>query len=205
MAHDGRTTKTDDGPADVTLLTARTVEPGYEPHFRAWFGRVSSAASAFPGHLGDGLFQPPAPAGPWVLIHRFRDHDSAQDWTTSPERAALFDDCEGHHQTEVARRELSGMESWFSDPQDPATVAPPRWKMTLAAFGAVLPISLLGNGLLGPALAALPLPARVLVLALLFSTLMTYLMMPAVTRVLRRWLFPSKPKSKPEARRPPRW
>ncbi|MFJ9590822.1 antibiotic biosynthesis monooxygenase [Streptomyces acidicola] len=181
----------DDGPTDVTLLTARTVEPGYEQDFREWFGRVTNAASAFPGHLGDGLFRPPAAAGPWVLIHRFRDHESARGWTTSPERAALFDNCEGHHQTEVARRELSGMETLFTSPQDTTTVAPPRWKMVLAAFAAVLPISLIGNGLLGPALSALPLLARVLILALLFSTLMTYLMMPTVTLVLRRWLYSS--------------
>ncbi|ONK09592.1 antibiotic biosynthesis monooxygenase [Streptomyces sp. MP131-18] len=182
-------TETDDsGPTDVTLLTARTVEPGYEQDFREWFGRVTKAASTFPGHLGDGLFRPPTPAGPWVLIHRFRDHESAQAWTTSPERAALFDNCDGHHQTEVARRELSGMETWFTSPQDTITIAPPRWKMALAAFVAILPISLIGNGLLGPALSTLPLLARVLILALLFSTLMTYLMMPTTTLALRRWL-----------------
>ncbi|MGW4840373.1 hypothetical protein [Streptomyces globisporus] len=46
-------TETDDvGPADVTLLTARAVEPGYEQDFREWFGRVTDTASAFPGHLG---------------------------------------------------------------------------------------------------------------------------------------------------------
>lgn len=183
-------TETDDvGPADVTLLTARAVEPGYEQDFREWFGRVTDTASAFPGHLGDGLFRPATAAGPWVLIHRFRDQQSARHWTTSPERAALFDDCEGHHQSEVARRELSGMETLFTTAHDTPTTAPPRWKMALAAFAAVLPISLIGNGLLGPALRAWPLVARVLMLALLFSTLMTYLMMPAVTLVLRRWLY----------------
>ncbi|EGX58194.1 antibiotic biosynthesis monooxygenase [Streptomyces zinciresistens K42] len=183
-------TETDNtGPTDVTLLTARAVEPGYEQDFREWFGRVTSVASAFPGHLGDGLFRPPTAAGPWVVIHRFRDQESAQHWTASPERAALFDHCEGHHQSEVARRELVGMETLFTAPQGTNTVSPPRWKMALAAFAAVLPISLIGNGLLGPALSAWPLPARVLILALLFSTAMTYLMMPTVTLVLRRWLY----------------
>ncbi|MGW4840374.1 hypothetical protein [Streptomyces globisporus] len=81
------------------------------------------------------------------------------------------------------------MENLFTTAHDTPTMAPPRWKMALAAFAAVLPISLLGNGLLGPALRAWPLVARVLALAFLFSTLMTYLMMPAVTLVLRRWLY----------------
>ncbi|MCQ8186773.1 hypothetical protein [Streptomyces rugosispiralis] len=59
------TERDDDGPTDVTLLAVRTVEPGYEPDFREWFGRVTSAASTFPGHLG-GLFGPPTAAGLWV-------------------------------------------------------------------------------------------------------------------------------------------
>ncbi|MFD4024872.1 antibiotic biosynthesis monooxygenase [Streptomyces sp. NPDC058576] len=177
------------GRTDVTLLTARAVEPGYEQDFQEWFGRVTTTASTFPGHLGDGLFRPPTAAGPWVLIHRFRDHESARGWTTSRERAALFDNCEGHHQTEVARRELAGMETLFTAPHGATVPAPPRWKMALAALAAVLPISLIGNGLLGPALSAWPLLARVFVLALLFSTLMTYLMMPTVTLALRRWLY----------------
>lgn len=60
--------------------------------------------------------------------------------------------------------------------------------MALAAFAAILPIALVGNGLLGPTMSAPPLLARVLILAMLFSTLMTYRMMPTVTSRLRRWL-----------------
>lgn len=190
---------TDDDTTDVTLLNARTVEPGYEEDFRVWAGRVADAASAFPGHLGGGLFAPATDTGAWVLIHRFRDRAAARDWTASPERAALFGRCVGHHQTEVARRELSGMETWFRDPRDTSTVAPLRWKTAVAAFIAVLPVSLVLNGLLGPVIGALPLLVRVPLLALLFSTLMTYVMVPTVTAVLRRWLYPAR-----EGERPPR-
>ncbi|MFJ9622471.1 antibiotic biosynthesis monooxygenase [Streptomyces sp. NPDC101181] len=198
-------TETDDVTStDVTLLTARSVEPGYEREFREWFGRVTRATATFPGHLGDGLFQPPTASGPWVLIHRFRDREAARGWSASPERAALFDNCEGHHQTEVARRELSAMETWFTPPPVTAAAPPPRWKLALAAFAAVLPVSLVGNGLLGPALADVPLPVRVLVLALLFSMLMTYVMMPATTRVLRGWLYPSAAPAHGRAPAPPR-
>ncbi len=179
-------------PAEVTLLTAHLIEPEGEDHFRAWVGRVTDAASMCPGHLGDGLFRSVEGTGTWVLIHRFRDHKSAHDWLTSPERAALLDGREVDHQSHGSPRELSGMETWCSSRGDSTTVVPPRWKMASAAFAAVLPISLLGNGILGPTLSALPLLARVMILALLFSTLMTYLMMPTVTSILRRWLYPGR-------------
>jgi antibiotic biosynthesis monooxygenase (ABM) superfamily enzyme len=186
-----RTTSDGYGSTDVTLLTARTVEPGYEQEFQVWARRVTKAASRIPGYLGDGLFRPPADAGAWVLIHRFRDLASAQEWKASSEREALFDDCEGHHQTEVARREVAGMETLLTSPSDAATVAPPRWKMAVSAFAGALLISLIANVLLGPVLSTLPVLVRVTSLALFFSVLMTYLMMPAVTSVLRRWLYPS--------------
>lgn len=175
-----------------TLLTSHLIGPESEPHLRAWVGRVTGAASAFPGHLGDGLFRSTEGIETWVLIHRFRDHKSAQDWMNSSERAALFDGGEADHQSDGSPRELSGMETWCTSRGDATTVVPPRWKMALVAFAAILPISLIGNGLLGPTMSALPLLARVLILALLFSTLMTYFLMPTVTSLLRRWLYPGR-------------
>lgn len=179
-------------PAEVTLLTSHLIGQESEEHFRAWVGRVTDAASTFPGHLGDGLFRSTEGIRTWVLIHRFRDHESAHEWMNSPERAALFDGGEADHRSDSSPRELSGMETWCTSRGDATTVVPPRWKMALAAFAAILPISLVGNGLLGPIMSALPLLARVLILAMLFSTLMTYLMMPTVTSILRRWLYPGR-------------
>ena len=92
-----------------------------------------------------------------------------------------------------APRTVSGMETWCRAPSGAATVAPPRWKMAVASGIAVLPVSLVANGVLGPLLGALPLPVRAALFAVLFSTVMTYLMMPAVTGLLRRWLYPRRP------------
>lgn len=82
------------------------------------------------------------------------------------------------------------MEAWFTG-LDPSAAAPPRWKMAVTAGVGSYPISLLGNGLLGPLLAGLPLLARTAVFAVLFSVLMTYVVMPAAGRLLRRWLRPA--------------
>lgn len=65
---------------------------------------------------------------------------------------------------------------------------PPRWKMTLVATAAVYPISLASEIFLLPHLSGLPTPARDAVIAATFSTLMTYVTLPALTRLLRRWL-----------------
>ncbi|MFJ8162019.1 antibiotic biosynthesis monooxygenase [Streptomyces sp. NPDC096136] len=177
-------------PADngeVSLLIARQVEPGYEEAFETWARGILETAARFPDHLGYGLFRPAAEGAPWFLVHRFRDQEAFQRWQDSPERAEWFAHCEGHHHTEIARRELHGMETWFAKPGT-TRPAPPRWKMAISSGLAIFPISLVGNAVLGPYLVDLGSVLRTAVFAAVFSTLMTYAAMPAVSRLLRPWL-----------------
>ncbi|MET9651066.1 antibiotic biosynthesis monooxygenase [Streptomyces sp. NPDC006460] len=177
-------------PADtgeVTLLIARQVEPGFEDAFEKWAQGILDTAAAFPGHLGYGFFRPSAPGAPWFLVHRFRDAAACRTWQESPEREAWFHHCEGHRHSEIARRELSGMETWFAKPGS-TRPAPPRWKMVVGSTLAVYPISLLGNVFLLPHLEAVPLLLNTALVSALFSVLMTYVAMPTVSRILRGWL-----------------
>lgn len=177
-------------PADngeVNLLIARQVEPGHEEDFEAWAQGILETAVSFPGHLGYGLFRPSVQGGPWFLVHRFRDQAAFRRWQDSPERAQWFSNCLGHHHTEIARRELQGMETWFAKPGT-TRPAPPRWKMAISSGLAIFPISLAGNAVLGPYLVDVNFVLRTAAFAVVFSTLMTYVAMPAVSRLLRRWL-----------------
>lgn len=131
-------------PADngeVNLLIARKVEPGHEENFEAWAHGILETAAGFPDHLGYGLFRPASEGEPWFLVHRFRNQAAFQRWQDSAERAQWFSNCLGHHHTEIARRELHGMETWFAKPGT-ARPAPPRWKMVISSGLAIFPISL---------------------------------------------------------------
>ncbi|MCX4986556.1 antibiotic biosynthesis monooxygenase [Streptomyces sp. NBC_00572] len=179
-------------PADtgeVTLLIARRVEPGHEAAFELWARGILDSAAAFPGHLGYGLFRSSGGDAPWFLVHRFRDAEACRTWQDSPERAAWFADCRGHHHTEVARRQLTGMETWFAKPGS-TRPAPPRWKMAISATLAIYPISVLGSLFLVPRLTMLPVLLSSAVVAGVFNVLMAYVAMPAVSRLLRGWLTP---------------
>ncbi|MET9320087.1 antibiotic biosynthesis monooxygenase [Streptomyces sp. NPDC003038] len=177
-------------PADngeVTLLIARQVEPGHEEAFETWAAGILNTAATFPDHLGYGFFRPATPGGPWFLVHRFRNQAAFQAWQDSPERARWFANCQGHRHSELARRELHGMETWFAKPGT-TRPAPPRWKMAISSGLAIFPISLIGNAVLGPYLVDLHFVLRTAAFAVVFSTLMTYVAMPAVSRLLRPWL-----------------
>ncbi|MEV6279445.1 antibiotic biosynthesis monooxygenase [Nocardia sp. NPDC051832] len=185
--HADRTVLTTHG--DVALIAARTVEPGHEAAFQQWVHEILNAAATIPGNLGGGLFHPAAESDPWIIVHRFRNREAMDHWLTSPQRAALFTNQPQYHHHEVARRELDGLEAWFTDPNRTA-LPPPRWKMAASSAIGIFPISLLGSLYLTPLLTALPQIVRTAIFAALFSVLMTYVAMPAVTRVLRRWLTP---------------
>ncbi|WP_067824257.1 hypothetical protein [Nocardia inohanensis] len=68
---------------------------------------------------------------------------------------------------------------------------PPLWKQAVVSGLSIFPISLLGNGVLGPVLASSPLIVRTLTFTLLFSTAMTFIALPTTTRLLHGWLHPT--------------
>ena len=66
--------------------------------------------------------------------------------------------------------------------------APPRFKMALLTWAAAFPLLTALNVLFGPQLAALPLPVRTLLLTGLLVGLLTYVIMPRLTRWCADWL-----------------
>ncbi|WP_396652743.1 antibiotic biosynthesis monooxygenase [Microbacterium helvum] len=74
--------------------------------------------------------------------------------------------------------------------QQPIPAAPPRYKQAVTIWLGFFPTNLLASWLLGyvPGFAEWPLIARVLLSTVLLTPVMTYAVLPAVTRLLRPWL-----------------
>jgi antibiotic biosynthesis monooxygenase (ABM) superfamily enzyme len=86
---------------------------------------------------------------------------------------------------------LTGLERWFTLPWQPGLPPPPRIKMAMLTLLAVYPLGYVILGLLGPWLAPLPMPLRALVMTALTVSLLTWVVMPRMTRLFRHWLYPS--------------
>jgi uncharacterized protein len=80
-------------------------------------------------------------------------------------------------------RDLNGLEAWFRAPHPP-----PRWKMATATLCGVFPTSLLLTFTVGPLIKDLPVAIRILIVAACMVALLTWVVMPAVTRLLKSWL-----------------
>lgn len=71
------------------------------------------------------------------------------------------------------------------------TAGAPRYKLALLTWVAAYPVITLILGLLGPEIADWPLGLRTLAVSVLMVATLTWLVMPALTRVLRPWLRPA--------------
>jgi hypothetical protein len=177
----------DGGP--VTVTVARRVAPGCERDFEDWYDGIIGAASRFSGFLGAGILRPHAMGGEWHVVYRFADAEDLRRWEASPERAQWLVRAERFAE-ETGVHRVSGLETWFAMPGRTAP-APPRWKMFLVTLAAIVPLVLLMNVLVLPVLSGWPMLARVLVFSGTLTGLMTWVVMPRITRLFRRFLYPA--------------
>jgi antibiotic biosynthesis monooxygenase (ABM) superfamily enzyme len=175
----------------VTVLYSRRVKPGREADFEAWARGIVAAARQFPGHLGASVLDAPG-SREYHILFSFADRRSLRTWLDSEERRRWLARVGELLEADRGLQQLTGLETWFKLPgaNVPTMKPPPRWKMWLVSLVAVYPLVLAFQALVGPRMAELPLPLRALVFPLVVLTLMTFVIMPVVTRLLRRWLRP---------------
>jgi uncharacterized protein len=171
---------------------ARQVAPGRTEEFEEWSAELTRRAARFPGFLGAGLLRPGQVGEPWHVVFRFASPAQLGEWERSAARAEhLAAADELVHATDVHR--VTGLETWFALPGRTAP-APPRWKMFVVSVVAIYVLQLVLNLLVGPFGWAMPLRVAAVTVGVTF--LMTWLVMPAVARMLQDWLY-----SRPRRRR----
>jgi hypothetical protein len=81
---------------------------------------------------------------------------------------------------------LHGLEAWFRSPH----AAPPKWKMVIATFLGVFPLAMVLDRTLGPVIRDWHFVLRSAVFNVFVVVLLSWAVMPFVTRLLHRWLNP---------------
>lgn len=177
-----------EGP--VTVSISRRVIPGFEAEYETWLHGITRAASDFPGHMGVNILRPSGKTdGRYVLIYRFDSWAHCEAWERSDTRKHWTSQLAGIVEGQAETRRVTGLEAWFDLPEVPAAKHAPQWKMAVVlivvVFAIVLPLQLT----ILPLTTAWPHWSRTLLIAVIQVLLMTYLVMPRVTKVLKGWLF----------------
>jgi uncharacterized protein len=173
----------------VTTTVTRRVKPGHETFYESFLEGIISAASRFPGHLGVEVFRPQSPAGEYRTVYRFDTAEHLRAWLDSGERAVWLERAEPHVIGPMRTSFVTGLETWFTLPGQPGP-APPPYKMALLTWITIFPLITAVVAITGPLLEELPVVVRLGITTALTVPLMTWVVMPRVTRLLRGWLYP---------------
>jgi hypothetical protein len=186
----GKCHECDDQEGPVTVSVSRLIIPGQEAIYESWLRQVSAVAATFPGHMGVNFIRPNGvQQKDYVTIFRFDTYRNLASWEDSPQRYEMMEQLQGVVAGEAQIQKATGLEFWFNLPEVPAAKAPSPHKMALVLIVVVYILVFIINLLFGTWLAELPLYARVGLVVVGQVLLMTYLVMPRVTRLLQSWLF----------------
>jgi uncharacterized protein len=184
-------TPPDSPNAPVTTTVTRRVRPGHEAAYEQFLQGIIGAASEFPGHLGVEVIRPHSPAtGEYRTVYRFDTGEHLRAWLDSEEHSAWLERAEPHVIGPMQTSFVTGLETWFTLPGSIGAAPPPPYKMALVTWITIFPLITLIVALTGPLLDGLPVAVRLGITTAIAVPVMTWVLMPRVTRLLRSWLYP---------------
>ena len=177
----------------VSMVFAQCIEPGEEEKFQQWRAEILKAQAALPGFLGSES-SPPVPGiqEHWVDIVRYDCAEHLEAWLASDARAKLIKNRPFAPKVFSEHRIASGLEAWFTTPHKPSLSPPPRWKQALTVLVALYPTVMILWLTVTPFTQSWPQAVRILVSNALGVALLTFLVMPLMTRLLAFWLRDNK-------------
>lgn len=179
--------------AGVTAIVTRSVRPGHEAAYEAALAALQADGARFDGYLGATTQRPaPGAATPvYTSVIRFASVAQLRTFERSARRAAFAAAVAPHVMADAAWAEQTGLEFWFSPPAGTVVPQPVRWRMAVLMVVVVYGLVTL----VGAAVAALwpqgPPWLRLLLTIAIEVALMTWWLMPLLTRRLARWIYPA--------------
>ncbi|MBD1995632.1 antibiotic biosynthesis monooxygenase [Oculatella sp. FACHB-28] len=180
----------DDPPVTVDVL--QRVKPGCEMAFEQVLTDLIAAAHSFEGHLGVNVFRFGSSSSEYRIVFKFDRVSHLKQWETSPIRQQLLKRA-SQLTVDVGQTSiLTGLETWFTLPTQPGMPPPPRYKMVILSGIAIFILLNLATTFVVPLLLPLPPLLRTLVVVLLMVSIMTYGVMPRLTKLFAGWLYPKR-------------
>jgi antibiotic biosynthesis monooxygenase (ABM) superfamily enzyme len=194
-----RTRATDDKEAEdgpVTLIVTRRAKAGKTEEFERWQDGLIHEAMKFEGHMGVNIIRPPNMSNPeYVIILRFDNFENLAKWEKSEIRKKWIEKGKDLIEGKAKVEKQIGLEFWFTPSLDNVSTVieqqaqqPPRYKMAIVVTGIIFILVSILLPQVEQATAGLPVLLSTFVGVAIMVLLMTYVIMPSVTRLLRPWL-----------------
>ena len=169
----------------VTLISAVRLRQGTEEAHRRLHENAVAAAGAGGGLVRHQLIPAVAGAQPeTVALLTFHSRDDLDRWMRSAKRRDILRAMSALTESERTVNVVGGYAGWFSPPG----AAPKQWKQAIAVVAGLIPVSLLVTAVRQSIAPDIPLWVLVPLNAVANVAILTWLVMPLITRALRRWL-----------------
>ena len=170
----------------VTAVSSVRVRDGMQDAYRELHHQIEEAISVFPGFVRVDLYEPvPGVQDDTVVVMAFDGREHLDRWLRSDERRQILRRMEDVVEGDRTVNVVGGYAGWFS----PAGAPPVKtWKQASVVLLGITPTSLGLTALRTWLVPDLPLVPAVLLSSALGVTILTWGVMPVLTRRLEGWL-----------------
>jgi antibiotic biosynthesis monooxygenase (ABM) superfamily enzyme len=177
----------------VTTVVTRTVKADRRADYEAWLRQLLADAESLDGFAGAEV-HPPAPAAQpavYTSVFRFESLAQLQAFESSDLRRRAMADVADLVEADAIWDTHTGLELWFEPPPGTVVPQPVRWRMAVVLGVVVYLLVLVFGAVASTVIGDLPFPVRLAIVIAIEITLMTYLILPWITRRLATWIYPT--------------
>jgi antibiotic biosynthesis monooxygenase (ABM) superfamily enzyme len=170
----------------VRMVTSYLLKDGGESVHQAVHADVLEELENYPGFRDREILEAvPGIQSETVVILTFDDESSLRGWLDSDERKRLLSRLDPHVEGTYTTNVLGGFAGWFTFD---SSTEPPRWKQAVVVLIALFPIALLITFVRSQVWPDAPMVLAVLIGNVVGISLLTWVVMPPLTRWLAGWL-----------------
>lgn len=177
----------------VTVVVTRRVKAGREKDYEAWLEKLLEQAKQLPGYLGTTVTRPSGATREYTSVFRFDSVEHLRGFEQSELRRSALLEVVELVEADAVWNQLTGLEFWFTPPPGTVVPQPSRFRMALVMIAVVYGLVFSIGSLVAAVLSTAPMPLRLLVTITIEVFLMTYVLMPRLTKALASFIYP-KPK-----------
>jgi uncharacterized protein len=178
------------GAEPITAVVRRRIRAGAEQEFEAIMQEFVCFVLQQPGHLGLTVVRDSPNSLDYTIFDRFASAEDRRAFLQRPEYTCWMDRLRTVSERDPEIEEMGGLAFWVTLPDRPPRKPPPRLKLALLTLVGVYPLSMLLPLIVVPVTPAWPSWLRGLLIGSLIVACLTWLVMPSLTRLFEKWLFP---------------
>jgi antibiotic biosynthesis monooxygenase (ABM) superfamily enzyme len=169
--------------APLKIVLTLRAQHGERAPLDTWIRELLATASSGEALEGSSVLND---ADRSFVLLRFATQADCDRWRSSSDVAALMTRGAGFV-AETGPIERTGLETWFALPGSPAAdAAPPQWKMAIVTWCALLPQIVVLSFVVPK---SLPFLVNVAISTAIPVCMLTWVLMPWLTKLLARWLY----------------